>query len=96
MLSVISIQFDDWDLLVGFDDGTTKKVDIREWMKRFHQTEAKKIASNITYFQKAVVEDGAAISWPSGFSIEPDEIYDEGENVIQVAGTLKRVLSRFV
>ena len=77
MLSVISIQFDDWDLLVNFNDGTTKKVDIREWMKLFHQNDAKKIATNISYFQKAVVEDGAAITWPSGFSIEPDDIYEE-------------------
>ena len=77
MLSVIAIQFHEWDLWVYFNEGTTKRVDIREWMKGFHQNEAKKIATNIGYFQKAVVEEGAAITWPSGFSIEPDEIYEE-------------------
>jgi len=88
MLTSTKIETNEWDLIVYFNDGVVKKVDIRDWLKDYTQPEVKKITQDKTYFHKAVNE-GAAISWPGGFAIDPDYIHDEGESVIDYKTTAK-------
>jgi hypothetical protein len=80
MLTSTKIKAENWDLLVWFNDGSVKKIDIRLWLKGYEQAEAKKIIQEIDYFHKAINE-GAAITWPGGFSIDPDYIHEEGETI---------------
>lgn len=81
MLTVTKIEKDAWDLIVYFDDSSVKKVDIRSYLKGYSQSEAIKIRTDMDYFHKALNE-GAAISWPNGFAIDPDYIHIEGEEII--------------
>jgi len=63
----------DFNLYVEFNDGEKRRVNLKTWIDG-----NSKIKNDIDFCKQAFIEHGCIISWPSGLSIDPEEIYEEG------------------
>ena len=66
------IPFEDYKLIVKFDDGLTKTIDI----KPFIGEGISKQLEDKEYFQKVYIDNGA-ITWPNGYDFCPLFVRDE-------------------
>jgi hypothetical protein len=80
-----------WDLIVFFGDGSVKKIDIREYLKDVNTPSANRVKTDIKFFEKVVVEDEVSLTWPTGYCIDPDYIYEEGVNETQNTTFLEKL-----
>jgi len=67
---------DDFNLYVAFADGELRYVNLKTWVDG-----KSKIKQDIDFCKQAFVEHGSIISWPTGISIDPEIIYDEGAKI---------------
>jgi hypothetical protein len=67
---------DDFDLYVEFSDGEMRFVDLQIWIDG-----KSRIKQDIDFCKKAFIEHESIISWPTGISIDPEIIYNEGEKI---------------
>jgi hypothetical protein len=68
---------DDFNLYVEFADGEMRCVDLKTWIEG-----KSKVKQDLDFCKQAFIEHGSIISWPTGISIDPEIIYDEGEKTI--------------
>ena len=69
----------DYKLILTFDDGVIKQVDLRQYLKGKIFEPLK----NIDYFKTVKVNsDIDTIVWDNGADISPDFLYEIGEEVI--------------
>lgn len=88
MWLVTKVKTDSWDLIVYFNDGAVKKMDIREYLSDFSSPSADRIKKDMDFFHKVKNEDGVALTWPTGFCIDSDDIHDLGIDVKKAASSL--------
>jgi len=67
---------DDFNLYVEFSDGELRCVDLKTWIDG-----NSKVKQSIDFCKQAFIEHGSIISWPTGISIDPEIIYDEGHKI---------------
>lgn len=96
MWLVTKIETKQWDLIVYFDDGVVKKVDIREYLKDVNTPSTKRIRTDMGFFHKVENEDGVSLTWPTGYCIDPDFIHEEGESIQYAASSLIAALRKIV
>ena len=66
---------DNFNLTVEFTNGQVRTVNIKDFLLSPNE-----IKTNLKLFKTAFIEDGAAITWPNGISIDPEIIYLEGQS----------------
>jgi hypothetical protein len=64
---------DNFNLIVEFTNGQVRSVNIKDFLLSSNE-----IKTNLKLFKTAFIEDGAAITWSNGISIDPEIIYMEG------------------
>lgn len=91
------VSVDGWDLIVIFISGITKKIDVRGLKKYLpSNTLLADILADHSLFEKVFVEDGAP-TWPNGFQLDPENIYEDGEVVHKVASSLlKKAMEKVI
>lgn len=67
---------DDFNLYVAFSDGEMRYVNLKTWVDG-----KSKIKQDINFCKQAFIEHGCIISWPTGISVDPEIIYDEGDKI---------------
>ena len=96
MWTVTKIETKQWDLIVYFNDGVVKKVDIRNYLKDVNTPSAKRIKIDMDFFHKVINEDGVSLTWPTGYCIDPDFIHEEGEAIHYAASSLIKALKKIL
>jgi hypothetical protein len=96
MWLVTKVETKQWDLIVYFNDGVVKKVDIREYLKDASSPSVNRIKTDMAFFHKVENEDGVSLTWPTGFCIDPDFIHDEGESIQYAASSLISALNKII
>lgn len=96
MWLVTKVKTENWDLIVSFNDGVVKKVDIRDYLKGVRVPSAKRIQEDMQFFSKVENEDGVSLTWPNGYCLDPDFIHEEGQEVHKAASSLIAALRKLV
>lgn len=94
---VENVKVEGWNLVVAFSDGTVKQVDARDFFKEFYdQPSAKRLQTDINFLKQVRLEDGIALTWPTGFTADPFIIYEEGVDAgtHKAAGNLAKALRK--
>jgi phosphoribosylformylglycinamidine (FGAM) synthase-like amidotransferase family enzyme len=88
------ISTENFILTVEFSNGQTRQIDIRKFFAN-DNAKVKEIKKSDSLFKTAKIEDGAAITWSNGFSLDPDVVYDDGVVIqpIKSTGVTKKLLS---
>lgn len=91
------LEIDKWILRLTYENGVVKEIDARKYFSsegfRKSQT-AKQLLKDPQLLQSGILEDGVAITWPSGFAVDTDEIYDLGTPIRQPQTALVKALRR--
>jgi hypothetical protein len=83
---------DNFILTVSFSNGQTRQIDVRKFFSD-ENSKVKEIKQSDLLFRTAKIEDGAAITWDNGFSVDPDVIYEEGISVHKLTGVSKNLIA---
>lgn len=67
---------DYFKLYVEFSDGQIRGVDLKNWIDG-----NSRVKQDLAFCKQAFIEHESIISWPTGISIDPEIIYDEGEKI---------------
>jgi len=81
---------DAFNLFVEYADGEIKKLDLTQALA------GSSLVRNITLCKQVFLEDGYAITWPNGMSLDPDHVYQDGTSVkkIPVASSYSEKIER--
>jgi hypothetical protein len=70
---------DAFNLIVKYADGELRKINIKSFLVGSNE-----IKTNLSLFKRVFIEDGAAVTWSNGVSLDPEHIYTHGERVAKV------------
>jgi hypothetical protein len=88
------IKLENFILSVDYVDGQSRQIDFRTFFSDSNP-QIREIKKSESLFKTAKIEDGAAITWSNGFSLDPDVVYDEGIAIqpVKATGATKRILA---
>jgi hypothetical protein len=83
---------DHFHLFVEYSNGEIKKLDLTKALT------GSSLIKNIKLAKQVFLEDGYAISWPNGISIDPEHVYQDGTTVqnIPVASSYSEKITRLI
>lgn len=91
----IKLKTNNFILTVEFSDGKVKQIDARTFLRKDKKTD--EIKKSLSMFKTAFIEDGMAITWENGFSLDSDVVYEEGEDIqsFQAVSMVQKVAKHY-
>lgn len=88
------IKLENFILFVDFEDGQSRQIDFRAFFSD-NNPQIREIKKSESLFKTAKIEDGAAITWDNGFSLDPDVVYEDGivTNPMKATGATTKILA---
>ena len=89
------LRTDNFILTVEFADGQVRQIDARTFFGKGGRAE--EVKNSKAMFDTAFIEDELSITWKNGFSVDPDIIYEDGEEVkaLPAVSMTQKIISRY-